>query len=539
MKKNISVNLKGYLFNIDEDAFELLNSYLDRLKKHFKNDAGSNEIIDDIEDRIAELLREKLSVSKVAITISDVQDVIKIMGDTTQFDKNEGQSEDSKNSDESDSETNARRLYRDPDEKIVAGVASGIAAYFSMDPLWIRLAFVALFFMSPGLLIYILLWIVIPEAKNTAQKLEMRGMPINIENIEKTIKDEFEGINEKFKDFKEKNFSKRKNEPNVFERIASALIQVFAGLVRVIGIFVGILFTVIALVIIIVLIPSFFHTDGFFVVGNSNILMFSMENFFELVFNSKSDVYMTLTALAIVIGMPLVGMINQGVKLIFGIKRKNYFLGTSFLIVWLTGFLLLIISGIKISNNYKYAGKEETLIECNEMVSDTLFIEIQNPINLVNESIEEEDVNFLNSSLIYMLDSTSFYGLPKFIINKNAQEFNVIVRKESMGKSYKYAKKLANDLTYSFHFEDSLLQLSPYFRAEKSKKWRVQRAEIEINIPEGKHIKLINRPNLNQELQAATIDESSSFFLFPDGKDFIIRDRVGHRFGVFNFDSPN
>lgn len=537
MKKNISVNLKGYLFNIDEDAFELLNSYLERLKKHFKNEAGNSEIIEDIEDRIAELLREKLSITKVAITITDVQEVIVVMGDTNEFDKNENQ--DQSATEPVGSEPHPRRLYRDPDEKIVAGVASGIAAFFSVDPLWIRLAFVALFFMSPGLLIYILLWIVIPEAKNTAQKLEMRGMPINIENIEKTIKEEFEGISEKFKDFKEQNFSKKKNEPNVFERVASALVQVFGGLIRVIGIFIGILFTVIALVIIIILIPSFFHTDGFFVVGNSNVLMFSMENFFELIFNSKSDVYMTLTALAIVIGMPLVGMINQGVKLIFGIKRKNYFLGTSFLIVWLTGFLLLIISGIKISNNYKYAGKEEILIECNDMASDTLFVDLKNPIAFINETVEEEDVNFLNSSLIYMLDSSAFYGLPKIIINKNSQDFTVIVRKESLGKSYKLAKKLANELKYDFHFEDSLLLLSTYFSAEKSKKWRVQRAEIEINIPEGKYIKLVNRPILNQELQAATTDESSSFFLFPDGKDFIIRDRVGHRFGVFNFDSPN
>ena len=535
MKKNISVNINGYLYHIDEDAYEKLLQYIERLKSHFKTHSGKDDIIQDIEDRISEMMRAKIAGGKNAISIEDVSEIIEIMGEPWQFEQEEETQSNTQSSEQKHEEyySYQRRFYRDPDSKIVAGVASGIAAYFNLDPMWIRLVFVALFFMGPGFFAYIILWIVIPEAKTTAQKLEMKGEPINIENIEKTIKDEFQNLNEKVKDLKEKH----KDNLNIFERIAQAFVKVFTALIRVAGIFIGIVLTIVAIVLITALIPSFLNTDGFFVLGSSDKLFFSLPNFLQLVFNTPSDVYLTLTALAIVVGMPLVGLIIQGIKMIFGIKRRNYFMGTTFLIVWLTGILLLVISGAKIADKFKTEANDRTIVECQKMKSDTLFLQIMPHKSLQENYIEEEQADFLYSNFLYLIDSNSFLGLPKIKINQGAEEFSILISKESQGKNYKQAKKFAQEIDFTYFYEDSLFRMSPLFSVEKAQKWRAQQMEITFNIPEGKYLKIVNDPLLNEELQIQLQSNSnSSFYFYPDGNDFGIRNTFRKKSNVIHID---
>lgn len=196
MKKTFSINLGGSVFNIDNDAYSLLKSYLSLIESHFANEEESKEIIHDIEIRISELFKERITDYKQVIILKDVEEVIEIMGQPEEI-GDPGESSERSGRRRSGSGY-YRRIYRDPDNRILGGVCSGMGAYWHIDPLIIRIIFaVATLIFLSGIIIYLILWIVIPEAKTTAQKLEMRGEPVNISNIGKAVKDEFQNIKDR------------------------------------------------------------------------------------------------------------------------------------------------------------------------------------------------------------------------------------------------------------------------------------------------------------------------------------------------------
>lgn len=195
MKVTVSINLGGYSFNIDEDAYSELKRYLKNLGIHFAGEESSSEILSDIEARMAELFRAKLTGYKQVITISDVNEVISVMGTPEDISDNEGPSRKDKFS-----KPGAHRMYRDPDNRIIGGVCSGMGAYWDIEP-WIIRAIFIVFTMAGGLgiLIYLILYVVIPEAKTTAQKIEMKGDPVNIHNIKESVKKEFDTVRKNMK----------------------------------------------------------------------------------------------------------------------------------------------------------------------------------------------------------------------------------------------------------------------------------------------------------------------------------------------------
>jgi phage shock protein PspC (stress-responsive transcriptional regulator) len=196
MKKTITINLGGQAIIIDEDAFIKLDSYLKTIESYFQNENERKEIIEDVEYRIAEILKDKLSNKKEVVNIKDIDEVIEIMGDPSDFepDKEPVNNEDNKQ------RKSYRRIYRDPDNKVLSGVCGGLGAYFGFDPLVLRILFIVAFLaFGSGLLIYIVLWIVIPEAKTFAQKLEMKGEEVTISNIGKKVKDEFKNMKDNIK----------------------------------------------------------------------------------------------------------------------------------------------------------------------------------------------------------------------------------------------------------------------------------------------------------------------------------------------------
>lgn len=193
MKSAISVHLAGILFHIDEDAYLELKNYLDLIEMEIDGLEGKQEIYTDIEARIAELFRERITSYKQVVNIKDVNEIIRIMGKPEEISGNGGTTSFRvKNT--------QRRMYRNPDERILGGVCSGIAAYWQVDVVLIRVIFVILaIFGMAGVLIYIILWIVVPEASTVTQKLEMRGQAVNIHSIIDFFKEEFEYVKKGFK----------------------------------------------------------------------------------------------------------------------------------------------------------------------------------------------------------------------------------------------------------------------------------------------------------------------------------------------------
>jgi phage shock protein PspC (stress-responsive transcriptional regulator) len=195
MKITVSINLGGYFFNIDEDAYAELKMYLRNLELHFAREESSTEILSDIETRIAELFRTKIGNYKQVINIEDVRQVISVLGTAEDISDSEGSS-----THEKFSSPGYHRIYRDPDNRVIGGVCSGMGAYWNIDPVIVRIIFIALAFAGGiGVLVYLILYIVLPEAKTTAQKIEMKGEPVNIRNIKDAVKKEFESVRKNMK----------------------------------------------------------------------------------------------------------------------------------------------------------------------------------------------------------------------------------------------------------------------------------------------------------------------------------------------------
>ena len=195
MKITVSINLGGYSFNIDDDAYAELKMYLKNLELHFSGEESSSEILSDIETRMAELFRSKITGYKQVINIEDVRQVISVLGTPEDISDN-----DDPSSREKFSTPRYHRMYRDPDHRMIGGVCSGMGAYWRIDPLIIRIIFIAFAFAGGlGILVYLILYVVLPEARTTAQKIEMKGNPVNINNIKNSVKKEFDSVRKNMK----------------------------------------------------------------------------------------------------------------------------------------------------------------------------------------------------------------------------------------------------------------------------------------------------------------------------------------------------
>lgn len=213
MNKIINVNLGGYPFTIDENAYQHLSGYLDTIHNHFRNSEGYEEITGDIESRMAELFSEKLKGNKI-ISLQSVKDVIKVMGTPEDFGATSETMETAAAAAASGEGKVHKRFFRDSEDKILGGVASGMTAYFGLkDPLWLRLGFLIAFISGFGILVYIVLWILAPETASAADRLAMRGEPININNIAKTVEDEIDGVGERLSNLTNKFDGKKKPGP--------------------------------------------------------------------------------------------------------------------------------------------------------------------------------------------------------------------------------------------------------------------------------------------------------------------------------------
>jgi phage shock protein PspC (stress-responsive transcriptional regulator) len=190
MKITVSINIGGYSFNIDEDAYAELKRYLKNLELHFAGEESSAEILSDIETRMAEIFRTKLTTYKQVINIDDVKQVITVLGAPEDISDVDGPTARDKFS-----SRGYHRMYRDPDHRVIGGVCAGMAAYWQVEVWLVRLIFFILLMMGGiGILIYLILYIVLPEARTTAEKIEMKGRPVNIHNIKDSVKKEFDTV---------------------------------------------------------------------------------------------------------------------------------------------------------------------------------------------------------------------------------------------------------------------------------------------------------------------------------------------------------
>lgn len=213
MNKTHNINIGGFPFTIDDDAYTTIESYLSKIETHFRRSEGCEEILDDIERRIAELLQDKLKNKKI-VSREDVNQVIAILGTPEDFGAATDYDEYTETSSSDREYKTGKKLYRDPDDKVIGGVCSGLAAYFGVqDPIWVRVTF-ALVFFAGGLSVpvYILLWALVPVAETPGDFLAMRGEKINVKNIAKIVEEQVEQISDQLSEIGQDWKSKRRKK---------------------------------------------------------------------------------------------------------------------------------------------------------------------------------------------------------------------------------------------------------------------------------------------------------------------------------------
>lgn len=257
MKKTININLAGFVFYIDEDAYEALQKYLNNIRTYLGSTEGREEIIDDIESRIAELFSEK---QKQVITLIEVNEVIEVMGQPEDYMSEEEPEE------KAAGQQSNKRLYRDPDNTVLGGVCSGVGHYLSIDAVWIRLIFLAMVWSGVSILFYFILWAIIPKAETTAQKLEMKGKAATFSNIEDYVRKGYENVKDDFKnvDFKGAGEKAKQGASGFFaflgeliSKFSSALGKLLNLIANILGKLLGVIILITTVALIIALTISF------------------------------------------------------------------------------------------------------------------------------------------------------------------------------------------------------------------------------------------------------------------------------------------
>lgn len=483
MNKTVNINLANILFHIDEKAFNKLQRYLEAIKRSFAGTAGSDEIIADIEARIAELFHEKMESERQVITMKEVDEVIQIMGQPEDYMVDEDIFEDGPSTSTAP-KSRIKKLYRDIDNKYIGGVCAGLEHYLGFDALWIRIIFIILaLFTGFGFIAYILLWILVPEAATTAQKLDMTGEPVNISNIERKVKEGFDDVAERVKnvDYEEVGNRVKEGGKSFFDTLGDIIMFFF----KVIGKFIGILLIIIGAATLIGLFI------GLFSVGILDIVHIPGVDFYEMVNYTDAPVWLVSLLTFFAVGIPFFFLLYLGLKiLVTNLKSIGNIAKFSLLGVWLLSIIGLMVLGVKQAAAHAYSGSSTVKEELYQPVEgDTLNIRMQR--NELYEEGEQYGIAGLyvtqdeaGNRLLYSDDI-------RFDIRKSEDSVaHIRIRKDANGSSFEDARERAANIDYQYAMQNGSLVMDNFLTTAYENKMRDQEVRVAVYLPEGTVVQL-------------------------------------------------
>ncbi len=469
MKKTLNINIGNSIVHIEEDAYEMLTIYLNEVKQHFAKSADDFEIVTDIENRIAEMFAEKLGAEqKQAIGIDDVQVVIQQMGSVKDFENSE--EDDSMFEQPIHGFSGIKKLYRDTDRGVVAGVCLGLSHYLNIEVIWIRLfALMSVFLAGGGIVAYLVLWIMVPRAQSRAEKMQMRGEETNLRGF----------VNSHMQPFVD--------HPKGF--IGEA-IQVLGNFIETGG---KLIFKVIATMII-----AFGSVFLLILIGGLAFMLgfrdADMVHYFPI--NIVNEEYLTTLTFAafIVFSVPLLALILFSIRVAFNGRPANKTLTFGLLIVWLTGVVTGIYYIAKISSEFKEGAEFSQKSNLRPYGEYTLQIDR-------TRFFTRED------SLRYRIDEKGYRGRTimedmdndfekpsslRFNIEKSDDgQFTLNQSFKSRGKTFEVALKNAQQIHYGFLQQGAVLNFSPVLWFPKNANWRGQEVELTMKVPVGTALKIV------------------------------------------------
>ena len=493
MKKTLSINISGFVFHIDEDAYEKLHRYLEAIKFHFRGFKGKDEVITDIEARVAEILQNKVSATKEVITLEDVDEVIGIMGQPSDFSMED---DDAAGQKEFTYSNIRKRLYRDPEKKVFGGVCSGLGAYFNIDTIWVRLIFfVSIPISGFGLPVYLILWLVVPEARTTAERLEMRGEPVNISNIEKSLGEEVNHLKDKLHDFTSKakyTYRKKKAEFDSGHRdqfldslgeIGRVFLRIFLIIAGIFILFMGIALTVVYLSIL-------FRYPIITMFDQGGVHTFPLYPVIDRIFEKNADLSTFATGLMILFGIPLIMMLWAGIRLIFNLARAKFVSGLA-AIIWLCALVITLIFGFKVFNTFRYQGNfsKESILTINK--PDTLQLVTIRNLPQMPDWNHSDMVQIPEWRIAISEDANVFYGIPELKIRPSSDSTaRIVISTSARGPFSGEAAEIAENINYTWRFKNDTLYLSDSFILSNEEKWRKQETLLQLYLPAGTIFKI-------------------------------------------------
>ncbi|HAW19412.1 MAG TPA: hypothetical protein DCX14_04445 [Flavobacteriales bacterium] len=440
--------------------------------------------------RIAELFLERLSDSKSVVVLSDVDEVVTIMGRPEQFEEDTESDDGHQHQEASGKEYKTKRLYRDADDQVIGGVCSGIGYYFGIDPLWIRLAFVvALTIFGTGVLLYIILMLIVPVAKTASEKLHMKGEPVNIGSIGKTIEDELNAFGERISNDGGafgRNGGKKlvRGIDRFFYFIAELLRNIFGF----IGKFLGIIFVIIGSFCVVALLAS--------VMGIADVVHFSSDNWSasmdlyewgDIVFDSSEWLFSSVTAFVLLIGIPFLALAYGGFLLLFPTRKVPY-LGVSLFGLWFIGLILAIFSGFGILKSFAKSDSVVEEISMQELGidSDTIIIKLAaDPFHISERRSYRASRDFM----IKIKDDSAFVGTVDFTVLPNPGDEPIFeITKEANGSSFELAMQKAKAIQYLYSVDSNAIALNAFFSFPTQDMLRNQEVHTKLYLPIGKTI---------------------------------------------------
>lgn len=482
MNKTINVNLGGLFFHVDETAFFKLKNYLDAIKNSLREDEeGKQEILNDIESRISELLSERITDKRQVINENDIDEVIKIMGKPEDYLVDEELFEDRENSKH---QKTFKKLFRDVNNKYIGGVCSGLGHYVGIEAVWLRIIFILLLLSGfsagvgshsfikigffPMIFIYIILWILIPAAITTAQKLQMKGKPVTIDNIEQKIKEEINYVAQQTKKgaktindkVKSEEFKQTINDGrNIFEKIVEGIIAFVLFCFKVVGKMIGILLILTTSIIFISLFIGVFSWGSLEILGADEFVKIP-----DVAYASILPTWLLVTATFVAIGIPTIALFVLGLKILS--SKTNVFNKTTwftFLGLWVLAMVVLAFTAIDVETQRSHSRHYSEVNELPFLKNDTIFVK-------------------MNDFYSYRSYNSLHVQLKEISLAKDNQAL-LKIKKESMGRSEKEALEAAKKLEYSYKVENDKLILNNDFVSDRKNKFKHQRVSLSLIVP--------------------------------------------------------
>ena len=474
MNKATNIHLAQTLFSIDEIAYSRLKKYLDQLERLFKNTESAKDILEDIEARIAELFTDLKKDERYVISVEDVEKVIDTLGTPEDLAGEDAEQD-------SPSPSQPKKLFRDPDDRFIGGVAGGLSHYVGLDSVWIRLILLILFFSSVGgvVLVYILLWILVPEAKTTAEKLTMKGEPVNVSNIKKKIKEELDQVSEKVKDVDYENMGSQLKKKS--KDFSDFLLKVVKGIVKILTLLIGVFILFIAGMVLLGLFISAIIGSVFSAIIPHELIQFGL--------SLNLPLFVLGFFALLIVGIPFVFLFMLGLQLLAQNKSIMSRMNKLILLgLWVLALITLLVFGIVETKSFAISAKQNSVEMLDQQTADTLKVYLNNDHKLM------ETVTVFNHFTLIEDEDENQYRLDRNVrININQNNANTIelsVEKNARGWQQKQAIQNAKAIEYKYDYFDHQLILDGFWLSPIENKTDPENVHLNLLIPQGQYIYL-------------------------------------------------